>query len=357
MPARRELSAPDIFDETVIDELPLGVVVLDRDGYVVKYNAFEERLARRSRHDVIGRSFFHDVAVCTDTSEVRGRFEAHIGDNSLSDDIEYAFHLPFLPKPRDVRLLLRSFELGGSTYGIFLIEDITDEKELEREKEKLLSVLMHDLANPLQGILGYASLMENGVLGEVSSDEQLKALHSITESSAKMRDLIDGTLSDLRGSGRKPKPVNLHALALSSIGNLLPRAREKGVEMSYLGDVFHRTEFPQRAVKVYGLVDQLASLVQNLLSNAVKYAESKVEVDLQELNGAAYLEVRDDGRGISKADQAKIFDEGFQSEGSLPGHGLGLFSVRRVVDEHGGTLDVESEPGEGALFRVVLPQS
>lgn len=355
MPPRVELAASDIFNEKVLDELPLGVVVLDREGYVVKYNSFEERLARRSRHDVIGRSFFQDVAVCTDTDQVRGRFEAHIADNSLAEDIEYSFALPFLPKPRDVRLLLRSFDLEDNVYGILLIEDITEEKELEREKEALLSVLMHDLNNPLQGILGYASLLHNGVLGEVASEQQLDALRAITESSTKMKQLIEGTLSDLRGDARRRQAVNLHALVLSSIGNLLPEARDKGVDLQYLGQVHQRTEFPRRAVRVRGLVDHLASLVQNLLSNAVKYAESTVEVKLESRDGAAYLEVQDDGRGIPKADQGRIFDKGFQSAGSLPGHGLGLFSIRRVLDEHGGTIEVESEPGEGALFRVVIP--
>lgn len=352
-----ELAATDILNEAVLDAMPLGVVVLDRQGYVVKYNRFEEQLARRRRSDVIGRSFFHDVAVCTDVPEVRGRFDAAIEHDSLCEDVEFAFALPFLPRPRDVRLIMRSFRLDEDPYGIVLIEDISERKELEREKERLLSILMHDLNSPLHGILGYATLLNSGAMGEVPSPEQAKALSTIEQSSVRMRELIQGTLRDMQGEERSMRTVNLHALVLSSIGNLLPRARELDVDLRYGDEHFERAEFPRRAVRVRGIVDQIASLVQNLLSNAVKYADSEVVVDLREAHGAVTLEIRDDGPGIAPEERDRIFSRGYQAPGSRPGHGLGLFSVRRTVERHGGEISVDSALGEGSTFRVVLPSS
>ncbi|MEM9554327.1 MAG: ATP-binding protein [Acidobacteriota bacterium] len=349
-----ELAAPDIFNEAVLDRLPLGVVVLDRHGFVVKYNRFEERLARRSRHDVIGRSFFDDVAVCTNVPQIAGRFFDHITDNSLDEDIEFAFALPFLPRPRDVRLLLRSFELHGAPYGILLVEDITEKKDLERQRENLLSILMHDLNNPLQGIVGYASLLTTGSMGELTT-RQRDAIHAIEESSSQLSQLIRGTLKEIRGEHRKLDTVNLHALLLSSIGNLLPHAARRRIEIVYDGFSFERTEFPRRAIVVRGIVDQLASLVQNLLSNAVKYADARIDVSLVERDGAAILEIRDDGAGIAASEHEKIFQRGYQAPDSRPGDGLGLYSVRRVVEGHGGEITVESSPRDGALFRAVLP--
>lgn len=354
-PTPAELSASEIFNETVLDQLPLGVVVVDSAGYVVKYNRFEEDLARRDRADVIGRSFFHDVAVCTDVPQVRGLFDEHIDTNTLAADVEFAFALPFLPRPRDVRLRLQSFELGGAHFGVVLIEDITVRKELERERERLIHILVHDLNNPLQGILGYASMLGDGFLGQLERDEQRRAIHSIDESARRMKRLIDGTLSEIEGEKRLKRPVNLHALVLSAVGNQLPTARANDIVLRYGGRPFERTEFPDRAVVILGWVDQLASLVQNLLSNAVKYAESEVSIELREELGAAVLEVRDDGPGIARDEQRKIFAEGYQVAGSRSGHGIGLFSVRRVVDTHGGEIELESELGEGTLFRVRLP--
>lgn len=349
-----ELAATDIFDESILDALPLGVVVLDRFGTVVKYNRFEEQLARRQRRDVIGRSFFEDVARCTNVPQVAGIFRQHIGANALDHDLEWSFDLPFHPRPRDVRLLLRSFLLGDAPFGILLIEDITLRKELEREREQVLKVFVHDLNNPLQGVLGYANLIRLGGLGTLENPKLLEAVRSIESSAERMRGMVQATLGRLRGENKKTL-VNLHALALSSLANLLPDARKKGVDLSYQGRHLEQAEFPNEAMAVAGVTDLLARLVDNLLSNALKYARSAIKVDLRRREGVIELTVADDGRGIAPELHTKIFTEGFQAPDSLPGHGLGLFGVARTVREHQGAISVESEPGHGARFKVRLP--
>ncbi|HVY60126.1 MAG TPA: ATP-binding protein, partial [Planctomycetota bacterium] len=102
--------------------------------------------------------------------------------------------------------------------------------------------------------------------------------------------------------------------------------------------------------------EKLASVVDNLVSNALKYARSEVRIALDRAaDGGVRLEVGDDGRGVPRELHERIFEEGFQVPGSLPGNGIGLFSVRRAVLEHGGAVSVESEPGKGARFVVRLP--
>ncbi|MEO1083054.1 MAG: ATP-binding protein [Acidobacteriota bacterium] len=351
-PQIEEIAAADIFNEAVLDALPVGIIVLDRHGYVVKYNRFEEQLARRDRSTVIGRHFFEDVASCTNVPQVAGQFREHISSNTLSVELNYAFALPFLPQPRDVYLRMRSFEINSRLFAIIVVEDVSLPRELERQRQRLLDVMVHDLRNPLQGILGYAYLLKRA---DFDAAQAAKAVATIEQSARRMDALLNGALAEMRGERRAWQPVNMHALALSTLSNLLPAARGRGVALRYRDEAFSDPRFPKRAMKVSGVVDQLASIVQNLISNAIKYAETCVSVDLLERDGQVVLDVHDDGRGIPEDEQVKIFEQGYQAPDSLPGAGIGLYSVRRAAESHGGDVSVRSNGDDGTLFRVTLP--
>jgi len=103
---------------------------------------------------------------------------------------------------------------------------------------------------------------------------------------------------------------------------------------------------------------RISQVVTNLLANAVKYGGGKpVEVEFGPEGDAAFLVVRDHGIGIDPADQPQIFErfERAVSSRNYGGLGLGLYIVKRIVEAHGGTITVQSKPGEGATFRVQLP--
>jgi photoactive yellow protein len=350
VPLHGEMPAPDIFNEAVLDRLPLGVVVLDAEGYVLKYNRFEERMARRRRQDVLSRHFFRDVAVCTDVPTIAGEFARKIDSNALAAEVEHSFALPFLPEPRLVRLLMQSFVVRDDPYAVVLIEDITVRKKLERQREQLLSLLVHDLRNPLMAIVAYADMLR----GHPHEKEVASMIRAIEDSAERMAVRLEGTLAEYRGEVRAKQPVNFHALVLSAINNVLPEAQRRGVALFYRGEV-HRAEFPAEAVPIHGYVDQLDSIAQNLLDNAVKYAASRVEVDLGPRDGHLVFEVRDDGAGIREEYRRRVFEQGFQVPGSLPGTGLGLYSVAQAVDNHDGAVEVDDAPGGGTVLRVVLP--
>ena len=120
-------------------------------------------------------------------------------------------------------------------------------------------------------------------------------------------------------------------------------------------------ELPEQSVIMR--IDQLRieQVVTNLLSNAIKYspAGGPVTVRLQRDVDAAVISVTDTGVGISPDDQGRLFEPftRLQNVGTAPGSGLGLYVVRRIVDAHGGSIEVESEPGRGATFRVRLPHA
>lgn len=339
----------------VLDYLPLGVVVLNRAGEVVLYNRYEEQLARRRREDVIGRHFFQEVAACSNVPHIAGEFERRIDDNSLEVDVEHKFDLPFHPRPRDVRLLFRSFAGGREPHAVLVIEDITVRRELQRERERLVSAFVHDLRSPLAGALGYAELIEIGDFGPLANEQQREAVRTIRDTCDRMHRLIVSTLDEIRPAGVAPPPgpVNLHALVLSGISAILPAARERAVAVFYNGRV-DRAEFPTLAITVRGHVERLGTIVDNLLSNAVKYARSEIHVSLTSEDGRVVLQVADDGPGVAPDQVARIFEHGVQAPGAAAGHGIGLASALDAVCRHNGELELLPSR-KGAVFQVTLP--
>ena len=347
--------------ETLVDSLPVGVVLLDRIGRVVLFNRYEERLAGRRREDVVGKLFFESVAPCTNSREIAGVFRERIDRGDLDETVDFVFKIEYLPRPREVKIRLRSVPLGGEVFAAFMVEDVTEQRRLERERDSIHSILIHDLRGDLGGVLGYADLLASGSLGPLTA-EQVEAARTIHEAGGKMVQLIESQLRDYRAhkargspEGLKRDPVNLHAVVLSSLALSRPQAARAGIEVVY-EQAPPDALFPDRAVAVLGDVDRLGALVDNLLSNALKYARSRVFVSLEETRDGVSLSVRDDGRGIAEAYREQVFEGGFQAPGSAAGHGLGLLSARRTATAHGGRIWVETAPEGGAALRVVLPR-
>lgn len=352
---RRTLAAEGLL-ETLIDRLPVGVVLLDREGRVVLFNAYEERLAMRRREDVVGKPFFERVAPCTDVQELAGAFRAHIAHDTLDVTTDFKFKLEYLPRPRDVRIALRSFRAGRDVFAAFMVEDQTERRRQERAQDEFYSVLIHDLRGDLAGALGYAALLSDGSLGPLT-DRQLEGAQTIREAGRRMNDRIAAALRERRArqTGLAParrEPVNVHALVLASLAMARPAAKDRGIALIYETS---DEEFPRHALATLGDVDRLGALVDNLVTNALKYARARVVVALTIDGDELRLEVRDDGRGIAAQYRELVFEGGFQAPGSAPGHGLGLYSVRETAEAHGGRVWAESAREGGASLQVRLP--
>lgn len=341
-----------LLNETLIDLLPMGLVVLDHDGRVIRYNRYEQQLARRRLEDVLGRHFFDEVAVCTRVPQLEGAFRSQMRERKLDAVVEHVFKLPFLPQPREVRILLRSFQVGEEPYAVLLFEDVSEKRLLQAERDRLLSALMHDLNQPLSGITGYAGMITAGL---VSPADVPATARLIEQSAQDMADLIRRQQEELANRRRLAlQTVNLHAIVLSVLSLYLPQAREAGIEIFYDGRM-EGVRFPARAVAVLGEPDKLSRVVSNLVSNAVKYARARLTLDLTEVGEQVVLRVMDDGPGIPETARERVFEAGYQMPGSKPGQGLGLATVATLLREMAGSVRIVDGGAPGACFRVVLP--
>jgi signal transduction histidine kinase len=224
-------------------------------------------------------------------------------------------------------------------------------------KDRALSTLAHDIRSPLGAIQGYCELLEEEVYGPVN-DRQREALGRVRMSGRHLLSLLDNVMDMARITAGVvqvgAEPVALADVACEAVHMLIPAADAK-LQTLQLGRMVPATVTADHA--------RVRQILVNLIGNAVKFTPQDgtvaVTTAVLERGGRRWGEVRvaDSGPGIARAEQAAIFQPYYRSEGtaSAPGVGLGLAISRALVEQMGGELDLESEPGAGSTFIIRLP--
>jgi two-component system, chemotaxis family, CheB/CheR fusion protein len=276
-------------------------------------------------------------------------------------------------------MLLNACKMTQSEGGIEIllaIEDITDRKRLESElnytveqeqlarsaaesanraKDDFLSIVSHELRNPLSAILGWAQLLRTQKFDEVKTNHALATI----EQSAKTQDRLIEDLLDVSAITSGKLRLNISSFSLSTtiakaidVVQLAADAKQIQIE----------SRFDPSVVQILGDPARLQQVVWNLLTNAIKFTpiNGRIAVRLEYLDNLAKITIDDTGCGIGGDFLPHVFDRWSQVETSQdrshPGLGLGLSIVRSLVELHGGTVAVESAgEGQGATFTVCLP--
>ncbi|MFN8634039.1 MAG: ATP-binding protein [Chloroflexota bacterium] len=254
-------------------------------------------------------------------------------------------------------------EAGAPDAILSMVLDTTDvvlaRRRAEREKDELLSTASHELKTPLTS-LGLAAEMIDRMLVRGPLDEARLARHAATIRSQLVRlGRLIGSLLDVSRiqTGRLAlswEPVNLAMLARLAI----VRERDALPESSMHEIVLHEDGSP---VVAEGDEARLEQVVSNLLSNAVKYSPrgGLVEVVVAQEDDRAILEVVDRGIGVPEEERDRLFAPFSRTptavEAGVEGTGLGLYISHRIVEAHGGSIELRDTPGGGSTFRVTLP--
>lgn len=226
-------------------------------------------------------------------------------------------------------------------------------------KSELMGLASHDLKSPLHNILGFTELLQQRV---PSHDEAAQVpLHSIQRSAEQMLEILDALLqTSAIEQGRlslKRQVVDLGALARETLAAYRTHAEAKH---QHLGLEARGTVHDYQ---VLGDPIYLRSVLDNLTSNAIKYANAgaTTTVSLIRMNGTIHLDVKDEGPGLSQADQQRLFQPfqrlSPQPTGGETSTGVGLMAAKRLVELHGGQIRVRSVVGKGTTFTVVLPHA
>jgi signal transduction histidine kinase/putative methionine-R-sulfoxide reductase with GAF domain len=228
--------------------------------------------------------------------------------------------------------------------------------ELERARREFMQIASHELRTPLTVIRGYASMLEEGSLGEVPPAAR-QALKTLLDKSTEMRVQIERMLLLARlEDGAVPaqmSPLDLRTVVTEAIDRVRPQVNLKQGAVEVALD--------QEPLRVVGDPERLATAVDNLLQNAVKFSPGPPEIKVigSRNDGRVSLVVKDNGIGIPESAKRRLFEKFYRVNDpelhNVAGTGIGLYLVRQVVEGHGGHVTVDSRPGEGSSFEIELP--
>lgn len=253
-------------------------------------------------------------------------------------------------------------EHGSVVGAIATVRDMSAQHKLERQKEDFLAAAAHDLKNPVAVLQGQAQLLRRRAQRGSLDQEQVMAGLEVIESRARaMTTMIDELMDVTRLRMGEQLQLNRQQTDLTEI------VRE-AVDVQRAVSEGHHLVFEAAEGAFTGFFDtaRLARVLGNLLTNAVKFSpegsEIQVRVQRQELEGQAWavVAVHDHGVGIPAQDLPHVFEWFYRAEnvaGTVSGTGIGLAGARQIVEQHGGTIDVESQVGIGSTFTLRLPMS
>ena len=259
----------------------------------------------------------------------------------------------FLPKPftpDELRSTLRK----AVEHVVVTIQARQLEAERRQVRFQFLSVLAHELKAPLNAVQGYIDILEDQGRS-LSEDERNTVFHRCALRLKYMRKMIDDLLDLTRiESGQKKRELrvmNLIEQAKSAMENSSSEAAERKITVTL--------EAPDE-LSFYGDADEVSIICNNLISNAVKYNRDNgsVSVKITDEGDSVSLAVVDTGIGMTEEETGKLFEDFVRIKNdktrSIPGSGLGLSIVKKIVGLYGGEVHVESEPDSGSTFTVTL---
>jgi signal transduction histidine kinase len=227
-------------------------------------------------------------------------------------------------------------------------------EELQRSNqdlEQFAYIASHDLQGPLRLISGFADLLKVDSAGKLTNQEDYY-ITVMADSAKNMSRMVGDLLSYSRvgSNDKQPGQIDMEAVLQATLAELGAAIRESGAAVTH-----------DPLVTVWADETQMKQLLTNLIGNAIKFRKktepSRVHVSVERLDNYWRFSVRDNGIGIDRKFQDRIFAifQRLHSEEQYPGTGIGLAICKRIVDRHGGKISIESEPGQGATFYFTIP--
>jgi PAS domain S-box-containing protein len=353
--AEEELRRQASVIRAVIEGVPAAISLVDRTGKLLLSNAEMDRWDNE-RGNPPGQTVMEralaSASLTSDPAAYRAGVKALAADPRLQALDRY-----------QLAASGRCFERysapvhdhGGELLGrLFVLREVTAEERAKQASDEFVALASHELRTPLTSILGYLEAVLDGEAGELGS-EQRRFLGTVDRNARRLLRLVDDLLLVARAEagrlGLQPERIDLGQLAAECVQGAGPEAEDRGIALTLEADL----------VPVYGDRRRLCEVMDNLISNALKFTprDGRVALRASSRRGQALLEVADSGIGIPAAEQGRLFERFYRTSAAeaaaIPGTGLGLAISKMIVEAHGGRMEVESEAGAGATFRVRLP--
>ncbi len=350
------------FTTLVIDSLPVGLYVVDRGYRIQIWNRKREMGTQGLKRDeVVGRPVF-DVLTRQPPEELRAEFE-QVFETGEIQQIE--LEVGEGDDRRSYRISKIPMRLDGDeiTHVITIGEDVTlwhtvQQQILQSEKlaaiGQLAAGIMHEINNPLATISACVAALENSVAdaaAPVRAGAQ-EYLDIIDKEVQRCTNIVDGLLDFSRPKGKAKRKIRIGSLLEDALFLLKHHKGFRKLEV--------RLEVDPALPDVFANAEQLIQAFMAIMLNAVDAMEDGGELQVRNARNPhredeIVIEFQDSGMGIPRAELSKIFEPFYTTKPQGRGTGLGLSICYGIVEQHGGRLEAESQPGRGSTFRMFLP--
>jgi signal transduction histidine kinase/HAMP domain-containing protein len=349
--------------EIILDNLPVGV-------FIAKGLTGEAEFVNAKGVEFLGKGV--DPKASSENYAKIYSLEKEDGSEYPSDELPLSVTLAtgevsekndiFINKGNGVRIAILAVSSpildnnNNVTSAVGVFQDKTKEFEIDRAKTEFVSLASHQLRTPLSAINWYSEMLLSGDAGKLN-DEQEKYVKEVSAGSMRMVKLVNSLLNvsrlELGTFSVDPEDTDIVRLLLSVLDEIKPKVDEK--------NQLFKQDFDSSLPKINIDPKLIRMVFQNLASNAVKYTNygGTITSRLKEEEGSLVFSISDDGVGIPKAQQKNIFTKLFRADNvkatDTEGTGLGLYIVKKIVENSGGKIWLESEENKGTTFFVEIP--
>lgn len=363
--------------ETIIRNIADGVILVGPHDEILLINPVIENWFGISEADVLGCSCSYFFSPLQDLIEATKAGKAQsTGDDpgepdspdsteangDGSSDLTHSTEIAVCLNQESKHSILRGYSTKvadkyGALIGIVVVlKNITKEKEVDKLKTELVSIVAHELRSPLTSITGFAGILKDP---NISKEMQIEFTEIIHNESERLTTLVNKFLDISRIESGQHVFNRISMDVLESLNQILEThgkiASDRNIKIV--------TEVPSVVSNVIADPNLFTQVVVNLLSNAFKYSPENtwVTVSVRDRDHLVEVAIADQGYGIAPDELSKVFDKFYrvkfdQKVQGIQGSGLGLAFVKEVVEKMGGRISAESLPGKGSTFRFTLPK-
>jgi len=347
---RASLSRIKAFSDTVVENMPIGLVALDNQRRIAAFNNTAESVLQLAHRQVIGEEAEKILPpeLCTElkcpeiqNAVIEKEIDCTVGDAKVV--------------PLEIGASLLEDEDRTSLGYVILFKDLTEVRLLRREIERsrrlasvgrLAAGVAHEIRNPLSSIKGFATYFKERYQ-DIPQDQQTATI--MIQEVDRLNRVVSQLLEFARPVNIKPQPTDLKAMIDDSIKLIKNQAAQKNIAI--------QAHISNQAREVMVDPDRLNQVLLNLYLNAIESMTGGDELKIELLSDPEAdgidIKISDTGCGISAEDLPKIFDPYYTTKSS--GTGLGLAIAHNIIEAIGGQILVKSQPGQGTVFRIILP--
>ncbi len=345
-------------DDAILESIGEGVVVADGDGKIVLINDIAASLLGVHGAAVVGKSVdTYDLYDSAGEIMATAQRPIHLTLKSGRRTHQEAQSMHKNGSKSSLNLTATPVRQNNSIIGaVEIVRDVTKEREIDRVKTEFISVASHQLRTPLSAIKWFSEMLLKGEGGKLKG-QQIQFTQSIVDSAARMNELVNSLLNISRlESGRmivEPQPTDLSQLVAGIVNDLKAQTelRKQTLEINVDKTLSKVSLDPNLIGQVY----------LNILSNSIKYTpqQGKIQITVTREGNKIQSVISDNGYGIPKAEQAKVFQKFYRGTNVVKvetdGTGLGMYLTKTIIEASGGKITFESHEGKGTTFTFTLP--